>query len=185
MYSLAELRPGMTIQIDGTPYVVLSSQHSKMGRAAGVAKTTIKNLITGSIIPKTFQGNDKIEPADVYYSKAQYLYSDKENCFFMDATTFEQFTIAKKMLGEKIPYLLEGTDVDIQNFQDRPISIKLPPKVNLAIKETEPGVRGNTAQGGSKPAILETGLKIQVPLFININDTVRINTETGEYVERA
>ena len=185
MYSIAELRPGMTIQIDNIPYLVLQAQHSKQARGNGVAKTSLKNLLTGSTIPKTFQGNERIESANVHFSKAQYLYKDDESAYFMDSNSFEQFSIPLEQIEDQIGYLLEGTEIDIQNFNNKPIAIKLPPKVVLTVTETEPGVRGNTASGGSKPAILETGIRIQVPLFIDQGERIRINTETCQYVERA
>ncbi|MBI2453521.1 elongation factor P [Candidatus Peregrinibacteria bacterium] len=185
MYSIAEVRPGMTIQIENIPYLVLHAQHSKQARGGGVAKTSLKNLLTGSTIPKTFQGNERIEKANVHFSKAQYLYKDESSAYFMDSNNFEQFSIPADQIKDQSAYLLEGTEIDIQNFDNKPIAIKLPPKVVLAVTETEPGVRGNTASGGSKPAILETGIRIQVPLFINQGDRIRINTETGQYAERA
>lgn len=185
MYSIGELRPGMAIQIDGVPYLVTRSQHSKQARGLGVAKTTVKNLLTGAVVPKTFQGNERLEPAEISYSRAQYLYADETGCHFMDGTTFEQFFLEKESVEEQLPYMIEGTDVDIQNFEDKPIAVKIAPKVELKVVSTTPGVRGNTAQGGSKPATMETGAVIQVPLFINEGDKIRVNTETGEYAERA
>lgn len=185
MYSIASLKVGTTIKLDDEPYVVLTAQHSKQARGGGVAKTTIKNLITGAIIPKTFQGNEKVEPADVGYKKAQHLYNDGENYYFMFNDTFEQFSFTKEELGDNHYYLVDGNDVDIQIYDDKPIYVKLPAKVNLKVVETDPGVKGDTASGGSKPAIVETGKKFQVPLFINVDDVIRVNTETGEYVERA
>ncbi|MBU2523645.1 elongation factor P [Patescibacteria group bacterium] len=185
MYSIAALKVGTAIQIDGEPYVVLTFMHSKQARGGGVAKTTIKNLITGAVIPKTFQGSEKIEPAEVGFKKAQYLYNDDNEYHFMFGDTFEQFSFTKEELGDDIYYLLDGTDVSIQVYDDKPINVQVPPKVELKVVETEPGVRGDTASGGSKPAKLETGKTVQVPLFINIGDTLRINTQTGEYVERA
>ena len=185
MYSIASLKVGTAIKIDGEPYVVLTFHHSKQARGGGVAKTTIKNLVTGAIIPKTFQGNDKLEPAEVGFKKAQYLYSDGNEYHFMFGDNFEQFSFTKDDLGDVVNYLLDGTDVDIQVYEDKAINVQLPPKVNLKVVETEPGVRGDTASGGSKSAKLETGISIQVPLFINVGDVLRINTQTNEYVERA
>jgi elongation factor P len=148
-------------------------------------KTTVKNLISGKSLPMTFQGSDKIEPAEITYSKAQYLYSQGDEYFFMDGATYEQFTFSPEDLGDQIGYLLEGSDVDIQNFNDKPINIQLPPKVNLKVTEAQPSVKGDTAQGKvTKPITLETGIIIAAPIFINVDDTIRINTETGEYCER-
>ncbi len=148
-------------------------------------KTTLKNLLTGNTLQKTFQGNDKIEPAEVRFSKAQYLYSDGEGYHFMDGTTYDQFTLPKENLEGQTDYMVEGTNVDIQNIDGKPVNIQLQPKAVLKVAQTDPGVRGDTAAGGSKPATLETGLVLQVPLFINEGDSLRINTDTGEYCERA
>ncbi len=185
MYSITDLKVGTAIEVDGEVFVVATSQHSKQARGGGVMKTTLKNLKSGSTVPKTFQGNDKIKPADVGYSKAQYLYGDDEQAYFMDNTTYEQFGLNKEVIGDAEYYLIEGEDVDIQNINEEPFNVKLPPKVNLKVESTEPGVKGDTASGGSKPATLETGLVVQVPLFINEGDVLRINTETGQYTERA
>lgn len=184
MYSINELKIGTAVQIDGAPYIVLSSEHSKMGRGGGIQRTSLKNLLTGTTIQKTFQGNDKIEQADVSYSRAQYLYSDSDTFYFMDNNTYEQFPIPKENIGDLTLFLIEGQTVDIQNINGSPVNVKLLPKVNLKVVETDPGVKGDTASGGTKPAKLETGVKVQVPLFVNIGDTVRVNTETGMYVER-
>jgi len=185
MYSITDLKPGVAIEIDGEVYSVASSHHSKQARGSGVMKTTLKNMKTGSTVAKTFQGSDKIKPADVSYGSAQYLYSDDEKLYFMDGTTYEQFELNKDVIGDAFYYLIDGNDVDIQSINDEPFNVKLPPKVNLKVTSTEPGVKGDTASGGSKPATLETGLVVQVPLFINEGDLLRINTETGEYTERA
>lgn len=184
MYQITDLKPGTAIQVNGEPYTVTSSQHSKQARGGAVMRTTLKNLLSGAIIQKTFQGNDKIEPAEVKYSRAQYLYNDGNEYYFMDSTTYEQFSFSKQQLGDQTNYLTEGMDVDIQNVNGKPANVKLPPKIALKVTETEPGVKGDTASGGTKPATLETGAVIQVPLFVNTNDTVRVNTETGRYSER-
>ena len=185
MYSINDLKIGVAIQLEGEAYVVVSSQHSKMARGGGIMKTTLKNLVTGATIQRTFQGNEKIKPASVSYSRAQYLYNDGAKYYFMDNSTFEQFELDKEILGNQTDYLIEGAEVDIQNVNNNPTNVKLPPKINLKVVETEPGVRGDTASGGTKPAKLETGKVVQVPLFINKGDKVRVNTETGEYTERA
>ena len=184
MYTLAELRPGMAILVDGTPFVVMKAQHSKQARGSAVAKTSLRNLLTGSIINQTFQGSDKIEPADINFSKAQYLYNDGSEYHFMDGATFEQFSFTDEDLGDQVYYLVDGMNVDIQNFDGRPIAVNLPPKVVLEVTETDPGVKGDTASGGSKPATTESGLVVNVPFFINIGDKIRVNTTTSEYVER-
>ncbi|MBU1019471.1 MAG: elongation factor P [Patescibacteria group bacterium] len=185
MLSLAQIKPGVTIKIDGTPYLVLQSVFSKQARGSGTNNTKLKNLLTGATIQKTFQGNDQADEAEITYSRAQFLYSAGGEYYFMDGTTFEQFTFTEEDLGESTKFLIENTDVDIQNYEDKPIAVRLKPKVELKVIHADPGVKGDTASGGRKPATLETGLVIQVPLFINEGDTIRVNTETSEYVERA
>ncbi|MBT6068597.1 elongation factor P [Candidatus Peregrinibacteria bacterium] len=185
MLSISQIRTGKIILLDGDPYVVLKDVFAKQARGAGVMKTIVRNLKTGSTINKSFQGNDKVEEADVGFQKCQYMYNDGENYFFMNNESFEQFELSKEMLGDQIYFLLDGTDVDIRFFESQPISVNLPPKVVLEVADTDPGVRGDTASGGSKPATLETGLVLQVPLFVKIGDKLRVNTDTQEYVERA
>ena len=186
MYSIAQLKPGVAIQVEGEPFIVTRSQFSKQARGGGVMKTTVKSLLTGKSLPMTFQGNDKVEPAEITYSKAQYLYNQGDEYFFMDAANYEQFSFTAEDLGDQVGYLLEGADINIQNFDNKPINIQLPPKVNLKVTEAEPAVKGDTAQGKvTKPVILETGITLAAPIFINVGDTIRVNTETGEYCERA
>ncbi len=185
MYSIGELKAGLAVVIDGDPHVILKAQHSKQARQGGVAKTKIKNLVSGAILQKTFQGNDKLEPAAVTYSKAQYLYGDGEGFHFMDGDSFEQFTLDADLIGDLSNFLVEGEDSDIQNFEGRHIGIKVAPKVAMEVTHTDPGVKGDTASGGSKPCTVSSGFTLQVPLFINIGDKIRINTESGNYVERA
>jgi len=184
MYSITDLKVGTAIQLDGESYIVTASQHSKQARGGGVMKTTLKNLVSGATVQKTFQGNDKIDPADVAYSRAQFLYAD-DMFHFMDNETYEQFSLPTDNIGDLAKFMIEGQQVDIQNINGAPVNVKVPPKVNLKVIETQPGVKGDTASGGTKPATLETGLVVSVPLFINEGDTLRINTETGEYSERA
>lgn len=185
MYSIAQLKIGTAIQVNGEPFIVTKSQFSKQARGSGVMKTTVKNLLSGKSLPMTFQGNDKIEPAEITYSKAQFLYAQGDEYFFMDGSTYEQFTFSPDDLGDQVGYLLEGSEIDIQNFNNKPINIQLPPKINLKVTEAQPSVKGDTAQGKvTKPITLETGITINAPIFINVGDTIRINTETGEYCER-
>ncbi len=185
MYSIAQLKPGVAIIHNGEPYVITKSEFSKQARQGGKNNTTMRNLKTGSNIQYTFAGSDRAEPADLMKAKCQYLYSDGSSCHFMHNENFEQFEIPESMIGEQKVYLLEGQNVDIQFFEEKPIGVELPPKVTLKVIETPPGVKGDTAQGGSKPAKLETGATVQVPLFIKEGDSIRVNTEEGTYVERA
>jgi len=184
MYSVAQIKPGVAILLDGEPYIVTKSEFSKQARQSGSNKTALRNLKTGANVQRTFGGNDRAEPADLERARCQYLYDAGTACHFMHNETFEQFEIENEMLGDKKLFLLEGGDANILFFDGQPIGVDLPPKVELKVKETPPGVKGDTAQGGSKPAIMETGITIQVPLFINEGDTIRINTEEQSYVER-
>jgi len=185
MYTLAELKPGRAVVFEGDPYLITWSQFSKQGRQGGVMATKMKNLKTGSVVQQTFQGNDKLEPADVGYRKVQYLYSDAGSFTFMDLSSYDQFELNADMLGEAVQYLLDGQEIDAMVFEGYPIGVKLPPTVDLKVVETIPGVKGDTATGGTKPAIFASGLKINVPLFINEGDTVKVNTDSGEYMSRA
>jgi elongation factor P len=184
MLSITDLKVGKKIVLDGEPYNVTSYSQSKQARGGSVVKVKIKNLITGAVLQKTFQGNDKIDEADVSRGSAQFTYADGDEYNFMENETFEQFVFTAEQLGEYTNFLIEGTDVDIINFEGNPVNIELKPKIELKVTETPPGVKGDTASGGSKPATLETGLVVQVPLFIKEGDVIKVNTDTSEYVER-
>lgn len=186
MYVIAELKAGRAVVVDGEPYLITWNQFSKSARQGGVMATKLKNLKTGSVIQKTFQGNDKLEPADVGYRKAQYLYGDESSGYtFMDLNSYEQFELTADTVGDSAKFLVEGGDVDALVFEENPIGINLPATVNLKVVETIPGVKGDTATGGTKPATLESGLVVNVPLFISEGDVLKINTDTGEYMSRA
>ncbi|MBU0766802.1 elongation factor P [Patescibacteria group bacterium] len=185
MYSIAELKAGRTIVVDGDPYIITWNQFSKQGRQGGVMATKLKNLKTGNVIQKTFQGNDKLPPADTGYKKVQYLYDNGNAFTFMDLQTYDQFELSSDMIGDGAKYLIEGAEVDVLMFEDNPIGIQLPSTVNMKVIETPPGVKGDTATGGTKFAQLEGGLQVSVPLFINEGDIVKVNTDTGAYMERA
>ena len=184
MLSITEIKTGSNIVFNEEPYTVLSVQHSKLGRAGAVLRTKIKNLKTGGIINKTFQGAEKVEEAEIEEKKGQYLYSDGVNFFFMDSENYEQFEIPSDVIGEQKKFLKEEIEVGIIYFKENPINIKLPIKMDFEVVEAPPAVKGNTADGGSKQVTLENGIKINVPLFINTGDVVKINTDTGEYTER-
>jgi elongation factor P len=185
MLNLSEIKTGKTISLNGEPFIVTFHQHSKTGRAGAVLRTKIRNLKSGAVMEKTFQGADRIEEAEISKSKAQFLYREGENYFFMDNSSYEQFSLPKSVLGNLTDYLIDGTEATILNFNSQPINIELPVKMELRVVEAPPAIRGNTADGGSKQVTLETGLKVNTPLFIKEGDILRINTETGEYVERA
>jgi elongation factor P len=185
MLNLSDIKTGKTITLNGEPYLVIFHQHSKTGRAGAVLRTKIRNLKTGAVMEKTFQGADRIEEAEITKSKAQFLYREGDNFFFMDNANFEQFSLPKSVLGNLTSYLIEGTGVTILNFNGDPINIELPVKMDFRVTEAPPAIRGNTADGGTKQVTLETGIKVSTPLFVKVGDVLRINTETGTYVERA
>jgi len=185
MLTISDIKTGKNIILNGEPYAVLYHEHSKTGRAGAVLRTKIKNLTNGTVLERTFQGADKISEADVNKSKAQYLYKDTGGYTFMDNNTYDQFTLSEKVLGDASNYLIEGTEVTILNFNENPINIELPIKMKLKVTEAPPGIKGDTVSSGGKLVTLETGLKINTPLFVKTGDAVIVNTETGEYVSRA
>lgn len=185
MLSISDIKTGKNIVLDGTPYTVLYHEHSKTGRAGAVLRTRLKNLITGTILEKTFQGAEKVEEADLTKSKAQFLYREGESFAFMDNVSYEQFSLPKNTIGEAPSYLIEGTEITVLYFNSNPVNIELPIKMKLKVVEAPPGIKGNTVSTGGKMVTLETGLKISTPLFVNEGDVIIVNTEKGEYVSRA
>ena len=185
MYDITDLKPGRAIQIDGEPFIVLSSQFGRKSQSKANMQCKLRNLKTGAVVAKNFQGSEKIEPADVGYRKCQFLFKDgDDNYTFMDLSSFDQFTFTKDALGDVALYLVDGGEVDALVFEEQPIGIQLKATVELKVLETIPGVKGDTATGGNKPATLESGLVVNVPLFINEGDTIKVNTETGMYMTR-
>lgn len=185
MLNISEIKSGKNIVWNDTPYAVLYHEHSKTGRAGAVLRTKLKNLITGAVQDKTFQGSEAVTEADITKSKAQYTYRDGKEFQFMDNETYEQFSLSQDAIGENANYLKEGTEVTLLNYNGNPINIELPIKIKLRVTEAPPGVRGNTVSTGGKVVTLETGLKITTPLFVKTGDEVIVNTERGEYVGRA
>jgi len=185
MLSISEIKTGVHIEMDGQPYTVTWNQFGKTARQGGNMKTKLKNLITGSTMEKTFSGNDKAEPADISYRRAQFLYATGDDYEFMDNETYEQMAFTKDQLGDTVNYLSDGMEADIQYFNGQPINVQVQPKMTFEITETEPGVKGNTAGNVTKDATLSTGLVIKVPPFLEKGDKVVVNTLNGDYVERA
>jgi len=184
MLSLSEIKTGKKILWEGDPYTVLFDQHSKMGRAGAVLRTKLKNLKTGAIVNKTFQGSEKVDWAEIDEQTAQFLYQEDKLFYFMNSQTFEQFSLSEEIIGENRLFLKEGAEIKVFYFENNPINIQLPIKIELKVIEAPPAIKGNTVDGGSKQVILETGAKVTTPLFIKTGDILRINTETGTYVER-
>lgn len=184
MLTISEIKTSKNIILNGEPYAVLRHEHSKTGRAGAVLRTKVKNLASGAVLEKTFQGADKVEEAGISKSKAQYLYGDGNNFIFMDNTSYDQFSLTKDVLGDITDYLIEGTEVIMLNFNEQPINIELPIKMSFKVTEAPPGIKGDSASPGGKVVTLETGAKVTVPLFVKAGDEIIINTQTGEYVSR-
>lgn len=183
MIPVTNLRAGACFSEDNNLYQVLNYEHVKLGRGTANIKLRTKNLRTGAITEKTFISGARVEEAVLEKRDAQYLYKIS-NYVFMDPTTFEQFELSGEKIGDRGIYLKEGMTVKILFYQDEPLAIELPIKMEFAVVETEPGYRGNSATNIFKEAILENGLKIKVPLFVNINDKILLDTRTGEYIAR-
>lgn len=185
MLSLPQVKVGTKVELEGDPCEVVWREHSKIGRGGAVLRTKMKNLRTGSVVSRTFQGNESLKEADLSQSKAQYLYKDEESFYFMDQATYEQFTLSHKQLGSSALFLVEGVTVSVLIFNNKPVNVDLPIKIDLKVIESPPALRGNTADGGTKQVKLETGSTVTVPLFIKEGDMIKINTRDGKYVERA
>ena len=185
MLGINDLKTGVVIDYEGAPFMVITYQHSKMGRGGAVLRTRLRNLKTNALVDITFKGSDRFDEAALVKRSCSFLYQDGSDYAFMDTESFEQFSIAAEKLGDKTQYLKEGTVVHILFYDEQPVSVELPIKMDFEVSHTEPGIKGDTAQGGSKPATIETGAKITVPLFIKIGDIIRVNTVEGTYVERA
>lgn len=184
MIDVNDLRKGVTFTLDGQLYRVLDYSHNKPGRGNATIRTKLYNLKTGVNLEKTFQSGDRVQDIRLETRVAQYLYHDGDFYYFMDNTTYEQTPLTAQTLGDHVSYLRENLDVKLTFYEDQPITVELPANVDLKVVESEPGVRGDTATGANKLATMETGLKVQVPLFVNVGDTIRVNTESGAYVTR-
>lgn len=184
MYQPTDLKKGTIIQLDGQPFRVIDYAQKVMGRGGSIVNVKLKNLVTGAVIPKTYKGADKIEPAEVTSRKVQYLYVDGESFHFMDPTSFEQFQLATADMDDAGDYLKEGDEVSLQFFGERVINVDLPKNLYLEVTYTEDVVRGDTTSNVLKDATLETGKVIRVPAFIKTGDIVSVDTATGEYRER-
>lgn len=184
MYSTAHFRKGLKIELEGKPFLIVDFLHVKPGKGGAFVRTRLKNMETGQVLEKTFRSGEKVDRPDLVEREMQYLYQDAEGYCFMDNKNYEQSFIDQEHLSDSIDFLKENIDVKMLFFNNKPIGIELPIFVELKIAHTDPGVRGDTATGATKPATLETGFGIQVPLFINEGETVKIDTRTGEYVER-
>lgn len=185
MLSFNEIKTGKVLEVNNEPYLIIKTDHHKMGRGGAVLKVKMKNLINGNVLEKTYQGSDKAEEAKTETKKANFMYKDQNEAYFMDNTSFEQFSLSLENIGEQQEFLKEEANVDVLYFNDNPVSITLPIKMDFKVVSSPPGVKGNSSGNVTKQVEIETGAKITVPLFINEGDIIKINTETSEYVERA
>ncbi len=185
MVSAGDFKKGLTIEIDGQVWVIVDFQHVKPGKGAAFVRTKMKNIMSGSVLERTFNPSEKFPKAHVETKTMEYLYSDGELYYFMDKETYEQIPLNHGQVEDALNYIKENMPVTIKFFKGQAFSVEPPNFVELQVTETDPGFKGDTATSGNKPAILETGAKIMVPLFINQDDIIRVDTRTGEYMERA
>ncbi len=184
MISTNDFRTGMTIEIEGEVLYVVDFQHVKPGKGAAFVRTKLKNVRTGAVTERTFNAGEKIPRAHLERREVQYLYSADDQYHFMDMETYHQLALNREQLGDALNYLIDNMNIWILQHGDRHIGIEIPNSVELEVVETDPGLKGDTATGGTKPARVETGLQVRVPLFINVGDRVRVDTRTGTYMER-
>lgn len=184
MYDSSEIRKGLKIEMEDDVYIVVDFLHVKPGKGGAFVRTKLKSLSRGTVVDKTFRSGEKLGKPDLQERKMRLLYSSDEQFHFMEEETYEQTFLTKEQLGSNKDFLKENTTINVLFHNNKPMAVELPTFVELTIAKTEPGERGDTVSGGTKPATLETGAVIQVPLFLNVGDTVKVDTRTGEYVER-
>ncbi len=182
--STSDFRNGLKIEFDGDPYLMIAFQHVKPGKGGAFVRTKLKNMATGRVLDKTFRGGEKVAAAEVEQKQMQFLYRDGDYYYFMDTDTYEQTHLQADQLGDARELMPENVVITMMYYKGKSIGVDLPIFVELKVLETDPGLRGDTSSGGSKPANMESGAVIQVPLFINIGDTLRVDTRSREYIER-
>jgi elongation factor P len=180
----SQFRNGLKVELDGEPYVMTYFQHVKPGKGGAFVRTKVKNLRTGRVLEKTFRSGERLDEAEVEDKRMQYLYQDGEQLVFMDQETYDQIPFTAEQLGDSRKYLKENLEVDVVFCKGKPINIDLPSFIEARIAQCDPGLKGDTASGATKPATLETGAVVQVPLFVKEGETIRVDTRSGEYVER-
>lgn len=185
MISTNDFRTGLTIELDGEVYQVVDFLHVKPGKGSPFVRSKLRNMRTGAVVERTFNAGEKVPRAHLDKREVQYLYNDGENYNFMDTETYEQFALSGDILGDAVKYLKDNMNLFLLFHNGKVLDIELPNTVELTVVETTPGIKGDTASGGSKPAKLETGLVVQVPFFIEEGDVLQIDTRTGEYIKRA
>jgi elongation factor P len=184
MYDTSDIRKGLKIVHNEDPYIVVDFQFVKPGKGTAFTKTKIKNMITGAVLDMTYRSGEKLEPADCEERSMQYLYKEGDKYWFMDQKTYEQIFLTQELLDEATNYLVDNLEVQVLLFNEKPIGVEVPMFVEMEIVECEPGVKGDTATGATKPATVSTGYIINVPLFINEGEWIKVDTRSGEYVER-
>lgn len=185
MYSTADFRKGLKIEVDGVPYVIVDFLHVKPGKGGAFVRTKIKNLMTGKVLDQTFRSGERLKRPDLVERDMQFLYREGDTFHLMDNETYEQLALTADQMGDAVLFLTENLNVKVLFFNQQPVAVEPPTFVELTVTQAEPGLKGDTASGGSKPATLESGAVIQVPLFINEGDRVKVDTRTGTYIERA
>ena len=184
MYGPTDLKKNLLITLDGQPYKVIEYSQKVMGRGGSIVNVRVKNLITGALIPKTFKGQEKIEPAEVTTKKVQYLYKDEDKFYFMDPSTFEQYELSNDLVGDSKDFMKDGDEMEIQFYNGSAINLTLPKNLWLEVTYTENAVKGDTSTSVMKDATLETGVVVKVPAFIKTGDVISVDTETYAYRER-
>lgn len=185
MISTNEFRTGQTIEMEGDVYQIIEFQHVKPGKGSAFVRSKLRNVRTGAVIEKTFNAGEKLPKARIEKREVQYLYNDGKDYNFMDMESYDQTAMTSEQLGDAVKYLKENMNIQVLTFQGKSIGVELPNFVELEVIDTAPGIKGDTASGGSKPATLETGTVVQVPFFINVGDKLQIDTRTGNYIKRA
>ena len=184
MVTAGDFRKGMTVEIDGQVWMVVDFLHVKPGKGAAFVRTKLKNVMTGNVLERTFNPSDKFPRAMIEKKTMEYLYSDGGLYYFMDMETYEQLPLNESLVEDALPFIKENMQVTIQFYNGSSFSVEAPNFVELEVVETDPNFKGDTATGGNKPAVLETGARIMVPMFVNVGDKIRVDTRTSEYMER-
>ena len=185
MISTGEIKRGITVEIDGQLYQIMEFQHIKMGRGSAQVRMKLRNVRKGDTIEKTVQAGERFQRARLDHRAVQFLYSDGDLYHFMDTQTYEQFALDERVLGDATNYLVPNFEVTLDEYQGDPIGVEMPASVVMTVADTSVGLKGDTATGATKPATMESGLKVNVPLFVNTGDKIKVDTRTGEYLERA
>ena len=185
MISTGEIKRGITVEIDGQLYQIMEFQHIKMGRGSAQVRMKLRNVRKGDTIEKTVQAGERFQRARLDHRVVQYMYTDGTLYHFMDTKTYDQFPLDADQLGDAVSYLTDGMEVTLNEYEGEPIGVDLPASVVMKVLSTDIGLKGDTATGATKPATMESGLKVNVPLFVNTGDRIKVDTRSGEYLERA